>query len=128
MKLDINTIKHVLQFMEEQDTFSVFPTDVIENLKSLNKKEESILYHIGILIDADFINASSEPYTLGSDNSYMIKNIPLQLTYSAHNLLESLNNDTFLSKAKTHLGKLGLKGLESIPSLILQLIKQGLAN
>ena len=95
MKLDPDLIKKILTALEETETDD--PRAYLANINKIEGyHEESLIYHIRQLIDADFIDGRMID-SIGGNTSVLIS----RLSWKGHEFVENSRSDTLWSKAKT---------------------------
>ena len=112
MELDMDLLRSLLEYVEKNDPYAY--SDAI---KISNYSEKLITYHVGLLLDNDYIKGYKENYQLGT--LYMVE----RLTMNGHQLLELIRNDTIWKQIKKTFNKIGLVALPSLIPLVWPYIK-----
>jgi hypothetical protein len=119
MKLDTELIRDLLIYFEE-----TLPDKkrwvVASSIKLEGYTSHQIMSHIPLLLDCEYIKASSQ----SADNmtDYFIS----RLTMNGHQFLDLIRNDNLWKHIKTLLGKIGLEALPILTTYLMPIIKQQL--
>ena len=115
MKRNLSLIREILLHVEERSSVS----NRIK-IHSLGERysENEILYHLGLLYDAGYINA--EPISAFEGSTYLIRGI----TWEGHDYLDAVQSDTVWNQVQCELSKVGgTASLEAVKFLATKIIK-----
>jgi len=117
MKMNIQLIQQILETIEKSDEPNVWTTDISETIKG-DDSDIEVFYHLNLLYESGLIDSIKNPYNLDG----LVMGIKVKLTMTGHQLLDGFRNDTLKTKIFDKLKTIGVKGLEQMPGLAIQLI------
>ncbi len=107
MKLDYDCIRYILISIENSDNPRLLASSLSNETYSVN----TILYHIGCLLDVHYLDVGKPLNTLGSQyNDYFI----FRITMQGHQFLDSIRNTDIWNKTKSTAKEIGATTLNSI--------------
>lgn len=124
MKLNHETVRNLLLFIEEQDTPGVNLEKLNTFSKNYNYESSEVYYTINRLNEANYINAKIQNYYGGID-------IEIEsITWNGHKFLDTIRDNKVWSKTKSIVSgfsSVSLSLIENVASnVITQLITQSL--
>jgi hypothetical protein len=117
MKRDLTLTRKILERIEEAG-----PDDEV-NISMNDHPEAVVMYHLKLMKEAGFITAIDASYAGGE--AYL----PQSLTWQGHEFLDTIRNDTALSKVKNKAGgDLSNIPFEVLKNVVGETIKYGLQS
>ena len=98
MKKDLDLIRQIMLTLEENMEYgkNFQSAQLIEVMKDATLSAEKLAYHIGLLVESDFIRAKDHKYLSGEPTDYQIYTI----TSQGHDFIDTIRQDTTWNKIK----------------------------
>lgn len=124
MKLDIDYIERILNAFKDCDNNDFPSLNYLMETLNINDARSivELRFHLYLLKDGGFLESKSSDFGIsnGMNGDLIInKSVGSRLTFSGHNLLESIGNETLWNKTKAGLKEISVETLKQIPALAL---------
>ncbi|AGT09979.1 hypothetical protein JCM7686_2939 [Paracoccus aminophilus JCM 7686] len=110
MKLDMELVRDILLWIEENQ---VTPRAEIDDIPIAGKTDVEIGYHVALLCQAGFLDASLEEVTGTDGEDYLIYTVRT-IWMTGHDLLDNLRSKSALDEAVALAASAGKGGLISV--------------
>lgn len=104
MKRDLDLIRQIMLALEEKMEYgkNFQSAQLIEVMQDKTLSAEKLAYHIGLLVESDFIRAKEYKYLSGEPTDYLINTI----TSQGQDFVDTIRQDTTWNKIKEKASKI----------------------
>ena len=98
MKRDLDLIREIMLVLEDKMEYgkNFKSTQLIEVIQDKTLSAEKLAYHVGLLVENDFIKAKEYKYQSGEPTDYLINTI----TSQGQDFIDTIRQDTTWNKIK----------------------------
>ena len=103
MKRDLDLIREIMLVLEDKMEYgkNFKSTQLIEVIQDKTLSAEKLAYHVGLLVENDFIKAKEYKYQSGEPTDYLINTI----TSQGQDFIDTIRQDTTWNKIKEKVSK-----------------------
>ena len=105
MKRDLDLIREIMLVLEDKMEYgkNFKSTQLIEVIQDKTLSAEKLAYHVGLLVENDFIKAKEYKYQSGEPTDYLINTITAQ----GQDFIDTIRQDTTWNKIKDKSSNIG---------------------
>ncbi len=105
MKRDLDLIREIMLVLEDKMEYgkNFKSTQLIEVIQDKTLSAEKLAYHVGLLVENDFIKAKEYKYQSGEPTDYLINTI----TSQGQDFIDTIRQDTTWNKIKEKVSNIG---------------------
>ena len=105
MKRDLDLIREIMLVLEDKMEYgkNFKSTQLIEIMQDKIFSAEKLAYHVGLLVENDFIKAKEYKYQSGEPTDYLINTI----TSQGQDFIDTIRQDTTWNKIKEKVSNIG---------------------
>ena len=105
MKRDLDLIREIMLVLEDKMEYgkNFQSTHLIEVMQDKTLSVEKLAYHLGLLVESDFLKAKEYKYLSGEPTDYLINTI----TSQGQDFIDTIRQDTTWNKIKEKASSLG---------------------
>ena len=105
MKRDLDLIREIMLVLEDKMEYgkNFKSTQLIEVIQDKTLSAEKLAYHVGLLLENDFIKAKEYKYQSGEPTDYLINTI----TSQGQDFIDTIRQDTTWNKIKEKVSNIG---------------------
>ena len=105
MKRDLDLIREIMLVLEDKMEYgkNFKSTQLIEVIQDKTLSAEKLAYHVGLLVENDFIKAKEYKYQSGEPTDYLINTI----TSQGQDFIDTIRQDTTWNKIKDKSSNIG---------------------
>ena len=105
MKRDLDLIREIMLVLEDKMEYdkNFQSAHLIEVIQDKTLSAEKLAYHVGLLVENDFIKAKEYKYQSGEPTDYLINTI----TSQGQDFIDTIRQDTTWNKIKEKASSLG---------------------
>ena len=105
MKSDLDLIREIMLVLEDKMEYgkNFQSTHLIEVMQDKTLSVEKLAYHLGLLVESDFLKAKEYKYLSGEPTDYLINTI----TSQGQDFIDTIREDTTWNKIKEKASSIG---------------------
>lgn len=105
MKRDLDLIREIMLVLEDKMEYgkNFQSTHLIEVMQDKTLSVEKLAYHLGLLVESDFLKAKEYKYLSGEPTDYLINTI----TSQGQDFIDTIREDTTWNKIKEKASSIG---------------------
>ena len=105
MKRDLDLIREIMLVLEDKMEYgkNFQSTHLIEFMQDKTLSVEKLAYHLGLLVESDFLKAKEYKYLRGEPTDYLINTI----TSQGQDFIDTIRQDTTWNKIKEKASSIG---------------------
>ena len=105
MKRDLDLIREIMLVLEDKMEYgkNFQSTHLIEVMQDKTLSVEKLAYHLGLLVESDFLKAKEYKYLSGEPTDYLINTI----TSQGQDFIDTIRDDTTWNKIKEKASSIG---------------------
>ena len=105
MKRDLDLIREIMLVLEDKMEYgkNFQSTHLIEVMQDKTLSVEKLAYHLGLLVESDFLKAKEYKYLSGEPTNYLINTI----TSQGQDFIDTIREDTTWNKIKEKASSIG---------------------
>ena len=105
MKRDLDLIREIMLVLEDKMEYgkNFKSTQLIEVIQDKTLSAEKLAYHVGLLVENDFIKAKEYRHQSGEPTDYLINTI----TSQGQDFIDTIRQDTTWNKIKEKVSNIG---------------------
>ena len=105
MKRDLDLIREIMIVLEDKMEYgkNFQSTHLIEVMQDKTLSVEKLAYHLGLLVESDFLKAKEYKYLSGEPTDYLINTI----TSQGQDFIDTIREDTTWNKIKEKASSIG---------------------